>query len=99
MTLHVRYRGSGAFASLFAQLLRDEGLEVQHAPIVEERGAGEVAVDVIMYVSDKAAGAAIGWVLRDQVAAVIQKFKERQSRAEIKIIDRAELPDAQPPPP
>jgi hypothetical protein len=64
---------------------------------MEQRGAGETAVEVIMYVSDKAAGAAIGWVLRNPVAAVIHKYKERHSRADIEIVD--EPPTAEPPAP
>ncbi|WP_109509300.1 hypothetical protein [Nocardioides speluncae] len=43
----VVYRGPAPFASALAQMLREEGVEVNYAPPIEERGGGIVEAVVV----------------------------------------------------
>ena len=52
MGLKVRYRGSLASVGLLDELLRDEGLQVDHRQLVEPSGSQQDLVDVVLYVAD-----------------------------------------------
>lgn len=44
----VTYEGPAPFASLLAQILREEGVDVSYEPPTEKRGAGEVLETVVV---------------------------------------------------
>lgn len=44
----VTYQGPAPFASLLAQTLREEGVDVSYQPPTEERGVGEVLETVVV---------------------------------------------------
>jgi hypothetical protein len=64
----ITYRGPAPFVSLLAQMLEDEGASVEWEPPIEERGAAEMAQDVVSQLI--ATGAAAG------IAAALRRFRE-----------------------
>jgi hypothetical protein len=50
LSLTVRYEGAPEMAGFVAQVLRDEGLVVGYNPPVEQRGMGDVAPVVVLFV-------------------------------------------------
>lgn len=87
---------------MLAQMLQEEGLEVDYNPPTEGRsGVADSAVEVVFYVLDKSVDATVGAggaLLAPKVTAAIKRFKERVPRAEVGIIDEgqsgAKSPDA-----
>jgi hypothetical protein len=64
----ITYRGPAPFVSLLAQMLEEEGASVEWEPPIEERGAGEMAQDIVSQLI--ATGAAAG------IAEAIRRFRE-----------------------
>lgn len=77
----VRYQGPAPFVGLLAKYLREEGVEVSYAPRVEERGAAEIAQDVIVNLSCVGVAGAIKYA--------VQKFRESRlgQNAKVEIED------------
>jgi hypothetical protein len=67
-TRKITYRGPAAFVSLLAQMLEDEGASVEWEPPIEERGAAEMAQDVVSQLI--AYGAAAG------ITEAVRRFRE-----------------------
>lgn len=68
-TRRIIYEGPAHFAGLLAQMLREEGVQVDYEPPLEERGAQEFARDVIVDLTASGMGAAI--------MLALQKFDQR----------------------
>jgi hypothetical protein len=85
--MKVRFRGSPSFVGMLAQMLRDEGLEVDYAPPLEDRGAGDTLVEVVLYVAGKGVDVAVVALVGDKVGAAIKRFRERVPRAQVNIVD------------
>jgi hypothetical protein len=78
--MKITYEGPPAIAGLFAQLLRDDGIEVSFDPPKERRdGTAEVAVKVVMFLADKVGDAAVAAAL----GAAVAKLKGRFPRAKV----------------
>ena len=95
--MKVRFRGSPSFVGMLAQILRDEGLEVDYAPPFEDRNTGDTLVEVVLYVADKGVDVAVVALLGDKVGAAIKRFRERVPRVQVNIVDdtsRRETPPA-----
>ncbi len=69
----ITYRGPAPFVSALAQMLREEGVNVTYAPPVEERGIGDAAVEVVLYLGDQAVSGLMG----AGIATVLTKFNKR----------------------
>jgi hypothetical protein len=82
VTRKITYAGSSARVGQFAQMLQDEGVEVEYEPPVERRGTGsDIAVGVIVYILTKGGDAAIN--------AVVHRFRRQVPQAKITIEDES----------
>jgi hypothetical protein len=78
LTRAIRYYGSPARVGMLAQMLREEGVQVEYEPPQEERGLGaDIAAGVIVYILTKGGEEAI------QVA--VRRFRERTPRNQVTI--------------
>lgn len=75
----VTYKGPARGAARLAQVLQEEGLEVQYQPPIERRIGGiETALEVVvLWVGDKVANAVVGESVDSLVKKAVAKFKER----------------------
>jgi hypothetical protein len=82
-THKVIYEGSPAMVGLFAQLLREQGVEAEYEPPIEERGIAEtIEAGVIVYMTTRGAEAAI--------KLAIKKLRERFPKNQVTIEDDTE---------
>lgn len=89
--MKITYQGPPALTGLFAQQLRDAGLDVSYQPPMEQRGAGEVAVRVVMIVLEKAADEAGGVVMGAALSEAVRKLKGRFPQAKVTDEDGNEI--------
>ena len=77
MTRTVTYRGPSRGVSAFAHMLEAEGLTARYAPPMEQRGMGDVAEVVVIYLSMKVTDKATDAAMDRAVKAGVSKFRER----------------------
>jgi hypothetical protein len=72
----ITYTGHPGLASLLAQMLRDQGIRVEHDPPEERRDAGTVHEVVVNILS---------WGAITTITAVVEKFRRRPGDADAKV--------------
>jgi hypothetical protein len=85
-TYSIRYEGGPARVGALAQELREAGVEVEYEPPTEERGAGQIAQDVVIGIAANGAYEAI--------KTAIARFREHHphSIVELEEDDGDDLP-------
>ena len=95
--LKVRYRGSASSVGLIDSLLRDEGLQVDHRPIVAPLGVQQDHIDVVLYVADPDVSGAVDATperfIKPRIENAIAKLRATVPRAQVEIVPTR---DAQP---
>ena len=95
--LKVRYRGSASSIGLIDSLLRDEGLQVDHRPIVVPLGVQQDHIDVVLYVADPDGSGAVDFAperfIKPKIENAIAKLRATVPRAQVEIVPTR---DAQP---
>ena len=77
--MKITYQGPPALTGLFAQMLRDEGLEVSYQPPIEKRGgAAEVMVAVGLTISST-----VAQIYGDEIKAAVRKLKDRSPQSKV----------------
>jgi len=98
--LKVRYRGSSSSIGLIDSLLRDEGLQVDHRPIVAPLGVQHDLIDVVLYVADPDVNGAVGGaperLIKPKIENAIARLRASVPRAQVEIVPTR---DARPPAP
>jgi hypothetical protein len=77
VTKSVEYIGPPAFVGALAQCLREEGVEVDYEPPIEERGGTEVAREVVIGIMANGAWAAI--------VLGVKKYRKRFGKGRVKL--------------
>ena len=94
--MKVRYRGSPSSIGLFASLLRDQGLNVDHRQIVEQPGVQQDIVDVVLYVAhpdaNDALDAAPGPLTKPKIENAIAGLRAIVPRAQVEIVATRSAP-------
>jgi hypothetical protein len=85
------YRGSPALASLFVQMLTDQGATVEWEPPYEERGAGT-------FITAAVVGGVVGNAAYDLVKMTAKRFLARFPRCAIVLDGEEVAPDETSPP-
>ena len=68
--MQLTYEGPPALAGLFAQLIRDEGLQVAYKEPKQQRSAAEVVVAVSLTVTST-----VAQIYGDEIKAAVRKLK------------------------
>lgn len=77
--MKITYEGPPALTGLFAQMLRDEGLEVDYQPPIEKRGgAADIMVAVGLTVSST-----VAQIYGDEIKAAVRKLKDRSPHSKV----------------
>ena len=92
MVHKVRYRGSPSSVVVLDSLLLGEGLRVEHREIVEQQGAQQDIVDVVLYVDDPDVDGALGSsseaLITPKIETAIAKLRISVPRAQAEIVVR-----------
>ena len=90
MGLKVRYRGSLASVGLLDELLRDEGLQVDHRQLVEPPGSQQDLVDVVLYVADPVVDGdrdvPLEELIKPKIDSALAKLRMSVPRAQAEIV-------------
>ena len=84
--MQITYEGPPALAGLFAQLLRDEGLEVSYRAPTEQRSGTEVMVAVGLTVNST-----VAQIYGEEIKAAVRKLKGRFPRTKVTDEDGNEI--------
>jgi hypothetical protein len=90
MVHKVRYRGNPSSVAVLDSLIRAEGLRVQHRQIVEQHGAQQDIVDIVLYVDDPDDDGAIGTSsaapIPTRIQTAIAKLRTSVPRAQVELV-------------
>jgi len=85
--MRITYRGGIRGLVLLDQALKEEGLDAEHPPPMEERGAGETAIKILIYIRVTGVDEAARAAMRAAASRAIAKLKERFPRDDAEIED------------
>jgi len=75
----LRFEGGPARVGALAQELREAGVEVDYEPPTEERGAGQIAADVVVGI--------VANGTYDAVKTAVGRFRERHPHSTVELED------------
>jgi hypothetical protein len=85
--MQIVYEGAPHGVYLLAQALEEEGVEVRYSPLDETRGAGQIAVTVVLSIVGGTAADLTSDALKAAAERAIVKVREQWPQVEAEIED------------
>ena len=83
--MRVTYTGSPRGLAMLRAGLDEAGLTYSYDPPLEQRNAGEVVVQVVIWIGEQAAGEAVSLGIGAALHAAVQKAREKNPAAKIDV--------------